>query len=124
MHLHRTHLYRPHRVAVLAVAFALLGAAVPACAPRAINVSSGTEPAGAGLAFTNGLRTAVNVYVRGPSGSEVFVRQVPAGTTEALVIRGIAPGAVVSLRAAPVDGGQGYSRESVSLGNGASWTVP
>ncbi len=115
--------HRRH-AAVLAASLALLAGAVPACAPRTVNVSSGTEPAAAGLAFTNRLRTAVNVYVRGPSGSEVFVRQVPAGATESLVVRGVSPGAVVSLRAAPVDGGQGYSREQVSLGNGASWTVP
>ncbi len=114
------------RAAALALTFAVAAAVVPAvgCGPRAVHVSSGPEPAAAGLAFTNRLRTAVNVYVRGPGGNEIFVRQVPAGTTEALVVRGIAPGARVSLRAAPVDGAPGYNREDVTLGTGAAWTVP
>ena len=100
------------------------GVTAISCAPRTVNVSSGAEPAAAGLAFTNHLRTAVNVYVRGLNGNEIFVRQVPAGGTESLVVRGVSPGSVVALRAAPIDGGAGYTRDAVTLGNGASWTVP
>ncbi|GJG88349.1 hypothetical protein tb265_35300 [Gemmatimonadetes bacterium T265] len=118
--------FRRGRAATLAAVAAAVFAVVPAvgCAPRPIQVTTGAEPAAAGLAFTNNLRTAVNVYVRGPSGDEVFVRQVPAGASESLVVRGIAPGARVSLRAAPVDGGPGFNRQDVVLGNGATWTVP
>ncbi|MDQ6925437.1 MAG: hypothetical protein M3154_04280 [Candidatus Eremiobacteraeota bacterium] len=114
------------RVAALIAGLCPVLAIAPAvgCAPRTVQVSNGPEPAAAGLSFKNGLSTAVNVYVRGPSGNEVFVRQVPAGTSEALVMQGIAPGAHVSLRAAPVNGASGYTRDDVVLGNGASWTVP
>lgn len=104
----------------------LLTALAPAtgCGPRQINVSSGPEPAAAGLSFTNNLRSAVNVYVRSAGGAETFVRQVPAGATESLVVRNLAPGARVSLRAAPVTGAAAYNREDVALGTGAAWTIP
>ena len=112
-----------------AVCLALAGAvaaglAPAACAPRQINVSSGPEAPAASLAFTNNLRTAVNVYVRAPGGGETFVRQVPAGGTETLVVRNIAPNQRVSLRASPVDGARAYNRDDVALGTGASWTIP
>ena len=108
--------------AALTLALAVAGPA--ACAPRQINVSSGPEPAAAGLAFTNNLRTAVNVYARAAGGGESFLRQVPAGATETLVVRNVAPGQRVSLRASPVDGARPYTREDVALGTGASWTIP
>ncbi len=119
-------LFRSRRAATLVGALAIGAAVLPgtACAPRAIQVSGAQEPPAAGLSFTNGLRTAVNVYVRPASGTEMFVRQVPAGATEALVVRGVSPGALVSLRAAPVDGGATYNRDNVALGTGAAWSIP
>lgn len=112
------------RVAAALLLFAAAGVAPVACAPRQVQVSSGPEPAAAGLTFTNNLRSAVNVYVRTAGGAETFVRQVPAGATESLVVRNVAPGARVSLRAAPVTGAAPYNREDVALGTGASWTIP
>ena len=118
--------HRLRHVATLVASVTAAVAVLPTvgCAPRAVQVSSGPEPASAGLAFPNRLRTAVNVYVRGPSGNEVFVRQVPAGASEALVVRGVPPGSRVSLRAAPVNGAAGFTRDDVALGSGASWAVP
>lgn len=118
--------HRLRRAAALVASVVAVVAMLPAagCAPRAVQVSSGPEPASAGFAFTNRLRTAVNVYVRGPGGNEVFVRQVPAGGSESLVVRGVAPGSRVSLRAAPVNGATSFTRDDVALGTGASWTVP
>ena len=110
--------------AVSLTAASLAGVAPAACAPRQINVSSGPEAPAASFAFTNNLRTAVNVYVRGPGGGETFVRQVPAGGSETLVVRNIAPNQHVSLRASPVDGARAYNREDVTLGTGAAWTIP
>ncbi len=118
---------RRHAARVLSLcATAALAALAPAvaCAPRQVNVTSGPEPVVSTLAFTNHLATAVNVYVRDPGGTEVFVRQVAAGGNEALAIRNVAPGVTVSLRAAPVDGGRAYTRDNVTLGAGASWTIP
>ena len=115
-----------HRAAALALTLAAAAVAVPAvgCAPRPIQVTTGPEPAAAGLAFTNNTNGAINVYARPAGGDEVFVRQVPAGASESLVVRGVAPGARVSLRAAPVNGSPAFTRENVTLGTGASWTVP
>ena len=62
--------------------------------------------------------------MRPAGGDEIFVRQVAAGANEALVVRGVAPGARVSLRAAPTDGGAAFTRDNVTLGTGATWTVP
>ena len=117
-------LRRRARPTALAALLGAAGALPAACGPRQVNVSSGPEPAAAGLAFTNNLRTAVNVYVRGSGGGETFLRQVPAGGRENLVVRNVAPGQRVSLRASPVDGAPGYNREDVTLGTGAAWTIP
>lgn len=119
-----TLLRRRARLAALLLSLGAAGTIPAACAPRQVNVSSGPEPAAAGLSFTNNLRTAVNVYVRGPGGGETFVRQVAAGGSENLVVRNVAPGQRVSLRASPVNGAPSYNREDVTLGTGASWTIP
>jgi hypothetical protein len=109
----------------LAVALALLAVALPACSPRAVEVTTGeARPAESSIDFTNNLSQAVNVYVRAASGSEIFLRQVAARSTESIPVRGVAAGTSVTLRAAPVDGSTSYSRESVVLGRGVAWRVP
>jgi hypothetical protein len=101
-------------------------AATAACA-RQVEVRTGESPTAAGtsIAFTNDLAQAVNVYVRPNAGSgEIFVRQVAGKTTENITVRGVSPGATVTLRAAPIDGSISYTRENVALGQGYAWRVP
>lgn len=109
---------------VLAVA-TVLGAA--ACGPRQVEVGTGAaatrgdEPT---IELTNNLDQAVNVYVRGAGGSEIFLRQVPARSTESILVRGLAVGTSATLRAAPVDGRVSYTQENVVLARGTAWRVP
>jgi hypothetical protein len=74
--------------------------------------------------FTNTLAQAVNLYARVSTGAELFLRQVPANSTQTVPVRGVAAGTSVTLRAAPVDGSVSYSRENVVLGRGVVWRVP
>jgi hypothetical protein len=77
------------------------------------------------IEFTNNLTTAVNVYVRPNTGAgEIFLRQVPAQTTETIAVRGVSPGTAVKLRATPVSGNPNYEQENVVLARGYVWRVP
>jgi hypothetical protein len=91
-----------------------------------VEVTTGESPAAAtSIQFTNGLNQAVNVYVRPNNGTgEIFVRQVAAGSTETVPVRGVPTGATVTLRAAPVDGSVSYTKENVVLSSGYVWRVP
>lgn len=110
---------------VLALLVALLAGAAGACGPRQVQVSTGeAQAAESSIELTNNLAQAVNVYVRATTGSEIFLRQVPARTTESIPVRGVPAGTSVQLRAAPVDGSVSYSREDVVLGRGIAWRVP
>lgn len=101
------------------------GIAAAGCAGRKVEVGTGAEPApAASIELTNNLAQAVNVYVRAGTGSEVFVRQVAARSTERLPVRGVREGASVSLRIAPTDGAQNYTRDNVTVGQGARVSVP
>ncbi len=114
------------RLRVAAAAAALtLGAA--ACGGRQVEVRTGETPAAneSSISFTNNLGQAVNVYVTPASGSgEIFLKQVPARSSEVIAVRGVSPGTAARLRAAPVDGSVNYSRDNVVLGTGFAWTVP
>ena len=102
-----------------------LGLAAGACAGRTVEVGTGGELApAASVELTNNLTQAVNVYVRSGSGSEVFVRQVNGRSTERVAVRGVREGATVSLRIAPIDGAQNYTRENVTVGQGSRVSVP
>src|SRR5262245_39558244 len=72
------------------------------CGPRQAQVRTAPTAAEATIHFTNNLSQAVNVYVV-QAGTETFVRQVAANTTENLPVRGIALGSQVLLRAVTVD---------------------
>lgn len=117
---------RARRRLRLALAATALAVALPACGPRQVQVSTGAETgaAASSIEFTNTLGQAVNLYVRVPSGSELFLRQVPANTTQTVPVRGVSAGSSVTLRAAPVDGSVSYTRENVTLGQGVTWRVP
>jgi|GEM_PF-2374304 hypothetical protein len=110
-----------------AAAGAIVAAPVAtACGPRAVEVGTGAAPAPVTTTFefTNNLPQAVNVYLRGPDGAEVFLRQVTARTTETVPVRGVAEGAAVQLRIAPVDGAANIVRSNVVVGRGTPVRVP
>ena len=65
----------------------------------------------------------MNVYVNS-GGSDLFVRQVAANTTEHLPVPGIKSGTVVTLKASPVDGSTTYSRSGVTMTEMVNWQVP
>jgi hypothetical protein len=121
------HFLLPRRavtVLALATAASAAGGTLAACGPRQVTVGTGEASAESSVEFTNNLSQAVNVYVRVGGAGEVFLRQVPARSTESVAVRGIAPGTSVTLRAAPVDGRQSYTQENIVLGRGVAWRVP
>jgi hypothetical protein len=104
--------------------FAAVFLFVAACGPRQVEVRTApTQSADVAIHFTNNLSKAVNVYVRS-GGSDLFVRQVAANTTEHLPVPGIKSGTVVMLKATPVDGSTTYSRDGVTMTEMVSWRVP
>lgn len=95
-----------------------------ACGPRQVEVRTApATDAEVAIHFTNNLSKAVNVYVNS-GGSDMFVRQVAANTTEHLPVPGISSGSTVTLKATPVDGSNGYSRAGVTMTSMVNWTVP
>jgi hypothetical protein len=75
------------------------------------------------LRVTNNLTQAVNVYVTN-AGSDIFLKQVAANSTEAMTVPGVPAGATVMLKATPVDGSRTYTRDNVTLTASYDWTVP
>jgi hypothetical protein len=73
--------------------------------------------------LTNNASQAVNVYVVS-AGTDIFLKQVAARSTESLPVRGVAEGATVTLRATTVDGAYTYSKQNVVLSSGYVWQVP
>jgi hypothetical protein len=97
---------------------------VAACGPRQVEVRTApTQTTDVAIHFTNNLSKPVNVYVNS-GGSDQFVRQVSARTTEQLPVPGVRAGTVVTLKANPVDGSNGYSRANVTMTESVSWQVP
>ena len=77
------------------------------------------------VVVTNGLEQAVNVYASSRTGiGEVFVGNVPAGRTDTIPTRGIAPGQTVRLRAAAISGEAQFQQEGVVVGAGTAWRIP
>lgn len=106
---------------------AMLAVALAACGGRQVEVGTGPRPAETGqttgVQVTNNLTQPVNVYVVS-GGSEIFLRQVPANTSESLPVRGVAAGSTVTLRATTVDGTRTYTKENLVLSGSTPWTVP
>ena len=95
-----------------------------ACGPRQVEVRTAADlPPQAAVVVENTLAQAVNVYVVS-GGSELFLRQVGAGLTLRLPVRGIPGGRVVTLRATTRDGARTYNREGVTLDGTYSWRLP
>jgi hypothetical protein len=103
---------------------ALLLAGAVACAPRQVEVR--TAPVTAtqlSLRVTNNLSQAVNVYVT-VGGTDTFIRQVGAKSSELAPIQGYAPGATVTLKAVTIDGTRTYTRSNVILAGSSTFVVP
>jgi hypothetical protein len=98
---------------------------VAACGPRQVEVRTApTQSSEVAIHFTNNLSKAVNVYVNS-GGSDLFIRQVPANTTEHLPVPGISAGTSVTLKATPIDGSTGYVRTGVTMTTEmVNWRVP
>jgi hypothetical protein len=106
--------------------FAVLGLAVAAtaCGPRQVEVRTGAQPVSeVSLRVTNNLSQAANIYVVN-GGSDVFLKQVSAGSAETINVPGVSAGATVSLKATPVDGSRSYTRDNVTLSGLYQWQVP
>ncbi len=114
------------RRAVAGALAACAAAPAAACGGRQVEVGTGSAPAPAAtsLQFTNNLPQGVNIYLRGPDGAEVFLRQVAGRSTETVPVRGVREGTAVQLRVAPVDGARNITRDNVVLGQGTPVRVP
>jgi queuine/archaeosine tRNA-ribosyltransferase len=107
-----------------ALGVVMITAMSTACGPRQASVRTAPTAAEATIHFTNNLNQAVNVYVV-QGGTETFVRQVGANTTENLPVRGIALGSQVLLRAVTVDGKSQFDTQNpVALTSTYTWRVP
>lgn len=107
-----------------AFAASLLLAATVACGSRQIEVKTGATPASAAtVTINNTLAKAVNVSVVS-GGTDLFLRQVAANSTETVPVQGVASGSVVTLKAVTVDGANTYTRDNVTLGGTFTWQVP
>ena len=106
--------------------FASLAMAVvlTACGPRQVEVTTGPAPAAdVSIRLTNNLTQAVNLYVTS-AGTDVFLKQVAAGSVEVVPVRGIAAGTTVTLKARTVDGTRTYTRDNIYLSSNYEWRVP
>lgn len=107
-----------------ALCFAAITAMGSSACSRAVQVRTAPTTAEATIHFTNNLPQAVNVYVV-QGGTETFVRQVGANTTENLPVRGIPLGSQVIFRAVTIDGkGQFDSQSPITLASSNTWRVP
>src|SRR6185503_5031681 len=75
------------------------------------------------LRLTNHDNSAVNVYVVN-NGTDVFVKQVAANTTEDLAVAGIGAGTQVRLKATRTDGSKTYTSDPMALNASTPWKVP
>ena len=105
------------------LAGALLIATV-ACGGRKVDVSAAPK-AGAAvtLHFTNNDNSAVNVYVVN-NGTDHFLKQVPANSTEDLPVANIEAGTQVRLKATRTDASKTYTSDPMPLTATTTWQVP
>ena len=105
------------------LAGALLVATV-ACGGRKVEVETAPR-AGAEvtLHFTNNDNSAVNVYVVN-QGTDMFLKQVPANSTEELPVANVAAGTQVRLKATRTDGSKTYTSDPMPLAASTTWRVP
>ena len=109
------------RLTSLSLVFTLL---VAACGPRQVEVTTGPQPASeVSVVLTNNLTQAVNLYVT-TGGTDVFLKQVAAGSAEVVPVRGLSAGQTVTLKARTVDGTRTYTRPNIYLAANYEWRVP
>ena len=94
-----------------------------ACGPRQAEVRTSPTPSGLSLQVANTLPQPVNVYVT-LSGTDTFLGQIPARTSQNLSVPGLAPGTSVNLKAVTVDGTHMYARTNVSLSGAYPFSIP
>ena len=112
------------RKMLASVALAVAALTATACGGRQVEVQTGASAqAETSVAVTNNLTQAVNVYVM-VGGNDMFLRQVPAGSSETLEVRGVASGTSVTLKATTVDGTRTYTKPNVTLQGTTTWQVP
>jgi len=105
------------------LAGALLIATV-ACGSRKVDVSTAPKAAAAvTLHFTNNDNSAVNVYVVN-NGTDHFLKQVPANSTEDLPVSNIEAGTQVRLKATRTDSSKTYTSDPLPLSATTTWQVP
>jgi hypothetical protein len=88
-----------------------------ACGQRQVEVRTAptsAQQAQVAVQVTNNLAQAVNVYVTA-NGTDTFLRQVAANTSQTIPVQGFASGASVALKAVTVDGARTYQRQNVVL---------
>ncbi len=91
---------------------------------RQIEVRTGpTVTSDVSIHLTNNLSQSVNVYVVS-GGTDIFVKQVGANSTEHLPVQGVAAGSTVTLKAVTVDGTRTYTKDNVALNGMYAWTLP
>ena len=102
----------------------LLIATAIGCGQRQVEVrtapASATQPS---IQVTNNLTQAVNVYATA-GGSDTFLRQVPANTSQTIPLQGFANGSTVNFKFVSVDGRNTYSRNNVTLSGTFAAAVP
>jgi hypothetical protein len=110
------------RMKVVAAAMLLFAVG---CGPRQVEIRTApTQASEVAIHFTNNLSQAVNVYVN-TGGSDLFIRQVSANTTEHLPVPGLSAGTTATLKATVVGGsGTTYTRNGVTLTEMVTWRVP
>jgi hypothetical protein len=105
------------------LAGALLIATV-ACGSRKVDVSTAPKAAAAvTLHFTNNDNSAVNVYVV-QEGTDHFVKQVRANSTEDLPVANIPAGTEVRFKATRTDSSKTYTSDPMALNATTTWQVP
>jgi hypothetical protein len=104
----------------------MLLAVTAACGGRQVKVETApraTGPAAVVLHFTNNDNSAVNVYVVN-NGSDLFLKQVAANSTEDIPVAGIPAATQVRLKATRTDGSKTYTSDPMALNGTTTWRVP
>lgn len=102
----------------------LMLVAVGACARKAeVRTAPEAVSSGVSIHMTNNLNQPVNVYVT-TGGTDLFVAQVPANTTQHLPVQGVAAGSTVTLKAVTLDNSQTYRKDNVIMNGMYAWQVP
>jgi hypothetical protein len=108
------------RMLVTALSLAVL----TACSPRQVDVRTApVTQAQVSVQVNNTLAQAVNVYVRS-GGTDTFLKQVGANSTETIPVQGFASGTTVTLKAVTIDGVHTYSRDNVTLSGTYVFPLP